>query len=293
MKFRSSDSFGNGGISLGSARVVTINFYRLGRRFKSDKGGFEQYLAQYLECTCKILKSHRNMLKKLIDSGFLKFFKLGWADLDRMFFSTIGLNGIWEGFREMGIDLLSEEGLKTACDIFTSMNGIVGELSRKYGMPINIEQIPGETAAISFAKKDKLYFNDEEQAYRLYANQFIPLWENVDLWKRAEVDGRLDKYFGGGVISHLNISSKPSAAQMRKLIDFAVECKLSHFALNPVFSKCRECGKVSFGKIDVCPECSATGMEYLTRIVGYFTPVKDWTKERREWEFDNRKWFEL
>ena len=293
MKFRSVDSFGNAGINIGSSRIVTLNFYRLCRRFKGKNDEFDTYLKNYLDAACKVLSSHRKILKRLIDSNFLKFFKLGWINLDKMFFSTIGLTGMWEGFKELGIDILEEEGLKQACGIFSQINAIVETLSEKYQMPVNLEQIPGETAAITLAKKDKLFFNDEEQAYKLYANQFIPLWEDVDLYRRAEVDGTLDKYFNGGVISHLNISSKPTKKAMKKLIEFAVEKGLSHFALNPIYSKCAKCDTTSFGKIDSCPKCESKEINYLTRIVGYFTPVSSWVNERRNWEFNQRKWKEL
>ena len=290
MKFKGIDSFANGGLNLGSHRIVTLNFYRLCRRFKNKNEEFQEYLTNYLDKACKILKSHRNLLKKLIDKKFLNFFTLGWINLDRMFFSTIGMTGIWEGFKELNINILDNEDITKACEIFSHINKTVEELSQKYQMPINLEQIPGETAAITLAKKDKLFFNDEEQVYKMYANQFIPLWEDVDLYKRAEVDGTLDKYFNGGVISHLNISSKPTKAAMKKLITFAIQSGLSHFALNPIFSKCAKCETTSFGKIDVCPKCESKEIKYLTRIVGYFTPVMSWVNERRNWEFNQRKW---
>jgi len=296
LRFRGIDSFGNGGLNVGSTRVVTLNFYRLCRRFKGKPDEFDTYLTSYLDGAAKILKSHRNLLRGLVDRGFLKFFKMGWIDLDRMFFSTIGITGIWEGFKELGMDVLGEDkqindpGLTDACGTFQKINKIVEELSVKYEMPINIEQIPAESAAITLAKKDKLFFNDEKQAYTLYANQFIPLWENVNLWTRAKVDGTLDKFFNGGVISHLNINSTASKANVKRLIKFAVDCNLSHFALNPVFSKCEECDNVVFGQPETCDKCGGTNFKHMTRIVGYFTPVDSWNKTRREWEFEKRQW---
>jgi len=293
MEFRGVDSFGNGGNNIGSHRIVTLNFYRLCRRFQGNDEELAKYIREYLNGAAKVLRSHRNLIKDMIDLGFLKFFTLGWINLDRMFFSTIGINGIWEGLRELGINVRTDEGLAIAGQHFDMINREVTKLSNKFKMPINIEQIPAESAAITLAKKDALYFNDDEPRYSIYANQFVPLWEDVDLWERAKIDGYLDRHFSGGLISHLNISSKPTKRQMRKLIEHAVSCKLSHFALNPVYSKCLECGDVSFGRIDTCPKCENKVIEYMTRIVGYFTPVSGWVKHRREWEFGQRKWKEL
>ncbi len=294
MEFKGIDSFGNGGLNVGSHRVVTLNFYRICRRFKGDlNGAFAKYLSDYLNKIAKILRSHRNMLKKMEKTPFLKFFNMGWIDLDRMFFSSVGMIGMWEGFNELNIDILTEEGLTKAQKYLIIINKELKKLSKKYKMPINMEQIPGESAAMTLARKDRFYFNDDIPQHKIYGNQFIPLWENVDLWKRAKVDGALDKHFSGGLISHLNISEGLTKAQHIKLIKFAIECGLSHFAPNPIFSKCNKCDFVTIGKLKSCPECGGRKIEFLTRIVGYFTPVAAWHKERREWEFEQRQWQEL
>jgi ribonucleoside-triphosphate reductase len=294
MKFKGIDSFGNGGLNVGSHRVVTLNFYRICRRFKGDtNGAFMKYLSDYLDKIAKILRSHRNLLKKVEAAGFLKFSNLKWINLDQMFFSSVGIIGIWEGFQELGINIMEEEGLTKAQEYFTIIQDKLTKLSNKYKMPINLEQIPGETASTTMARKDRFYFNDDIAEHHLYANQFIPLWEKADLWERAKVDGSLDKYFSGGLISHLNISDKVTKAQMRKLIKFAIECGLSHFALNPIYTRCLKCDSTVLGKHGSCPECNSRKVDHCTRIVGYFTSVSAWNKERREVEFPQRQWEQL
>lgn len=98
----------------------------------------------------------------------------------------------------------------------------------------------------------------------------------------------------GGSICHLNILSKTSPEQMKKLIDFAISCDLEHFALNPSFSVC-ENGCVSLGDINttVCPTCGGNIKDHLTRVVGYFVPVSNMDKMRRELDAPNRKFQNL
>lgn len=288
MDYKGIDSFGNGGLNLGSHRVVTINMVRIAKKSK-DINEFKDILKIAMSETAKILVAHRKLIKDRIDQNFLMFFKpLKWLDLDSMFFSTIGLNGINESFKYLNNDLV--ENQDCAIDIFKFCNEFMNELAGKYQVPFNLEQIPGEGAAINLAKKDKVYFGENEHS--LYSNQFIPLWENIDLISRAKIDGKLSKYFGGGVITHLNISSKTSKQQMIDLIKFAASCGLDHFALNACFAKCED-GHVSLTNGDTCPICGEPIKTKYTRVVGYMTPVENWVKERREFEFPRRKFTEL
>ena len=288
MEYKGIDSFGNGGLNLGSHRVVTINYARLARKSKNIEE-FKIKLKNAMIDSAKILVAHRQLIKERIDQNFLQFFKpLKWLDLDTMFFSTIGFNGIYEAFKFLGIDLINNQDM--AIDVFQYCNNIINELAAEYQVPFNLEQIPGEGAAINLAKKDRIYFGDNE--YLLYSNQFIPLWENVDLITRAKIDGKLSKFFGGGVISHLNISSRTSKEQMIKLIAFAASCGLDHFALNACFSKCSN-GHVSVTNGTSCPMCGEQISEKYTRVVGYLTPINNWVKERREYEFPRRRFEQL
>lgn len=288
MKYKGIDTFGNGGLNLGSIRVITINMVRIARKSK-DFDDFKEKIKIAMNNTAKILIAHRQLIKDRIDQNFLMFFKpLKWLDLDTMFFSTIGYNGIYESFQHLNYDLIDDQ--KCAIEIFELCNQVMNDLACQYQIPFNMEQIPAEGAAVNMAKKDNIYFNEDQNL--LYSNQFIPLWKDIDLISRAKIDGKLSKYFGGGVITHLNISSKTSKQQMIDLIKFAASCNLDHFALNCCFSKC-ENKHVSVTNGIICPTCGSDINEKFTRIVGYLTPVNDWVKERREFEFPRRKFGEL
>lgn len=288
MSFKGIDSFGNGGLNIGSHRVVTINLPRIARKTKNIDT-FKIEINKAIEETVKILVAHRTLIKDRIDQNFLQFFKpLKWLDLDTMFFSTVGLIGIYEACKYLNIDILTDQD--PVVEILKECNKAITELANKYQIPINLEQIPGEGAAITCAKKDKIYFGDNE--YLLYSNQFIPLSMDTDLVTRAKIDGKLSGYFGGGVITHLNLLSKASKQQMLDLISFSVEAGLDHFALNCCFSKC-ENDHVTLTNGDICLVCGQQIKEKVTRIVGYFTPVENWVKERREYEFKQRKFLNL
>jgi hypothetical protein len=285
MQYKGIDSFGNGGINIGSHRVCTINLARLGRMSGGDKSLFKMHIADSFEDSVKILYAHRMLLRDKIEEGSLQFFDpLKWFDLDRMFYSTVGINGFYEGLRYMGYDLIENQDF--AIEILNYLNSLAKDKIDQYSIPINIEQVPAEGAAIVSARKDAVFFGDNE--HMLYANQFVPLWLDIDLFDRARIDGIMSKYFTGGMISHLNIGAPATKDQMKKLIQYAISCGLEHFALNPVFSVCPNRHSV-LKKVEMCPICGEKVEDYITRVVGYFTPVSSWAKTRRTYEFPRRK----
>lgn len=287
LKYKGADSFGNGGLNIGSHRVCTINLPRLARKTRNVQD-FLAMLKDKMDGAARILMAHRVQVKDNIDKGFLKFFKpLQWLDLDRMFYSTIGINGLFEAMNYLNIDTI--EQVNTVAEVLDSITHMSYDLTACYGVPINIEQTPAEGAAINLAKKDLVYFGTND--YLLYSNQFVPLWENVDIPTRARIDGKLSKYFSGGSICHLNIGSKASKEQMKNLINFSIENGLEHFALNPQYSVC-ENGHIILcnNSVKTCPICGLEFKEHYTRVVGYFTPISNWTSVRKGNDFPRRKY---
>lgn len=281
-----SDVFGNGGLNIGSTRVCTINLARLAM----EAEGFVEFrskLRRALKDAKDLLIAHRRTLEGLAGSGYLKFFRpLGWISMN-MLFSTIGVVGLYEALEQFGDEyrLPSKKGIDKAREILMYIDSSAAKFSDDTGIPFNVEQIPAEGAAVSLARVDKVFF--PKSPYKLYSNQSIPLWVDVDMIVRAKVDGQLNRCYSGGGISHLNIGSAVTPAQMIKMIEFAIASGLDHFALNPVFARCED-GHINLGQHQSCPTCGKAIEEEVTRVVGYFTPVADWAEARREWEFPKR-----
>lgn len=287
-----ANSFGAGGsMSLGSHRVCTIDFPRIVLESKS-KEDFFTILEQRIESSAKILKAHKQLIKKLTDKGLQKFLSKGWININRLF-STFGLIGLYEAssmLKEKFCDISKDEDIEGS--MLVSMNNFVTKYSEKYGIIGNIEQIPGESFAIKLLKADKLIFGDVNLPYNLYSNQFIPLWKDATLWEKLDADGKYNKLITGGGIVHAQIGEKVTAKQAEKIIKYAVNSGCEHFALNAIYSECED-GHVSFGKFETCPICSKNIVEKYTRVVGFFTPVSSWQDVRRNWEFDHRTFVDL
>lgn len=278
MEFRGIDSFGNGGLNIGSHRVVTVNLPRVGLDCGGDPGKVEAVIKERVREACSILYSHRCLIEKLIRAGYLKFFSpLGWLNLDQMFFSTVGLVGVWELGEICGYDFRKD--ISALKRWLTCILDTIREESLRWNVPFNLEQVPAESAAVTLCEKDRVFYSN--LPYKLYSNQFIPLWEPVELVERIKIGGELDQYFSGGVITHLNIGSQASPGQVRKLIQYATKKGLKHFAINPLFSRCEQ-GHTFLGSATRCPICSSLITEQVTRVIGYFVPVSSMIRTRQE-----------
>ena len=277
-----SNSFGAGGaMSLGSHRVITVNFNRIALEAKDQKQYFE-ILEERLQDTTKILKAHKELIIGLADTGLQQFISLGWITMSRMF-STIGVMGLVEA-----AELISKKNKDAfISNVLTFVNDKAKELGEEYDLRINIEQIPGESMSKRLPTIDKMLFGEKAVKYPLYSNQFIPLWENVSVWERIEKDGKFNKLVTGGGIVHFSLGEKPTKSQNKKLIDYAVETGCEHFALNPVYSLC-ENYHATFGNVSICPKCEGKIISKITRVVGFFTPVEDWTEDKRLHDFEKR-----
>ena len=299
------NSFGAGaGITIGSHRVVTINLPRLAIQYKQkhDVYEFENFkpmLDETIQDTHDLLKAHRSLLHKRAGKGFLKFIKpLNFFNIDKHLFSTFGINGMYEMmyflFNGKIFDennKLKREVIDFEKEIISYINNKVMSYAKEENLPYNLEEVPAESVAIKFAEKDKIMFSEEIQIFDLYSNQFVPLIEDIDIYERIKIESEFNKSLSGGSIVHLNLKSRlKNSEDMKKLIYFALENELEHFAINYDFNIC-ESGHHTVGSNleTVCPICSKPITERITRVVGYYTPVSSWSKVRRTVEFKKRK----
>lgn len=288
-RYAGVDSFGNGGVNIGSARVITLNLPHIVGKARSAGSSMDFAIRDATTVAIKALVAHRSALKWSIANGVLKFFNAKWEDLDSQFFSTIGIAGLYEAanMRSFGTftghTMSSSEIVKYEKEVLSIIKDEVESSSRLFKVPINIEQIPGESASVKLAEIYK-------QKY--WSNQYVPLSHPTDFLTRIKVGGEMDSFFTGGSISHLNLMSEPSEKQVIDIMNLCAENGLTHFAFNPVYTVCKKCGTNSIGKELSCASCSSKDLTYVTRIIGYFVPIDSWGAERRQ-EFGDRVWHRM
>lgn len=293
------DSFGNGGVSVGSGRVVTLNLPRIALYVKKNKLEDHEVfdiLEDFLEDTHDLLLAHRRILHKRADAGFLPFVKpLNYINIDKHLFSTVGINGVYEMMHFLfDGDVFDENGnikrevVDKQKDVLSFIHDTTKEWQLVENLPYNVEQVPAESLAPKNAMKDFIVFGNM-QPFEMYSNQFVPLEINYDLFDKIKLEGEFYKELSGGGITHLNVGSKiKSKEDMKKLIMFAIENGNDHFAINYSFNTCEE-NHVSVGTNinEICPICSSKIISRLTRVIGYFTEVNAWNRVRKD-QYKNR-----
>ena len=153
---------------------------------------------------------------------------------------------------------------------------------------INIEQIPGEQAANKMQQADTMLYPDTViDDLPLYGNQFIPLGIKTTMQERIRIASLFDSYCNGGSIAHINIEAPFSSfEQAWDMVNYIAQKGLTYFAFNTRIQACKH-NHAFFGTI--CPVCGEPVETEYTRVVGFFTPIKTWSKNRKA-EYEKREW---
>lgn len=286
------DSFGNGGTSIGSLRVCTVNLASYGIQADRSEEKFIEILDENLGVATIILNAQRRIVHKRAKDGFLRFVSNGYMNIDKHLFSTFGINAISEAALFVTGEEIhkSTESKEFAKKVLSHIKDYSFKMIDKFSLPYNVEQIPAESASPKNALKDQIKYSKEIQPFPLYSNQFVPLWSDIEIFDRIKIDGEFSKSLSGGGISHLNMSEPLSCPEdMTRIIKFAIESGNEHFAINYNFAICEnEHSTVAGNNAKTCSVCGGKIVDSITRVIGYFTPVSSWNKTRREIEHGMR-----
>ena len=211
-------------------------------------------------------------------------------------YNTVGFLGVYETMKtfgyvrqdEFGNTFYTEDAERFGKRIFDTIHAVKAEFMKNVDYQINCEQIPGETAAAKLMQKDKFFYPKKTVTdLPLYGNQFLPLGIKATLQERIRVASLFDGFCNGGSILHINIDapfSTPEAAW--EMLNYVADQGVTYFAFNTKIQACKH-NHAFYGK--VCPECGEPVETEYTRIVGFFVPVKTYSKERAA-EFKLREW---
>lgn len=280
-----TNSFGAGGVSIGSSRVVTLNLPRIALQSEDDDEFFKN-LEYNVKAAQDVLLAHRKIVCDNIERGKLPLYTHNFMHIQKQFM-TIGYIGLNESCELQGYDITTEKGIDFVYKIFNKINLLNEQKVKEDGLIRNLEQIPGESAAYNLAEKDKILFANHN--YKIYSNQYIPLWKNVDIEERIRMQGLFDKHNSGGAICHLNCTDSLDENQMKKLIEYSAKKGVTYFAINIAQCRCSLCGKLFIGNFEKSPCHNADTIHYL-RVVGFLTPVENWCPSRRE-EYKTRQFY--
>lgn len=288
------NSIGGTALKVGSVKVSTINLARLALENNTE----QEYLIalkNIVELNLKVLDCVRNIIRRNVEKGLLKNFSLGLVDFEHLY-NTVGFTGIYETMKkfnyitvdEFGNTFYTEQAEKFGKKIFDVIHNVSDTFKLDKDYMINCEQIPGETAAAKLMAKDKLFYPDKViDDLPLYGNQFLPLGIKATLDERIRVASLFDSFCNGGSILHINIDSPfNNFEEAWRMLNYVADQGVTYFAFNNKIQACKH-NHAFFGKI--CPVCGELVETEYTRIVGFYAPVKTYSKERKA-EYKMRRW---
>ena len=288
------NSIGGTALKVGSVKVSTVNLARIALEAESE----EDYLIrlkEIVELDCKALDCVRHIIRRNVEKGLLPNFSKGIVDFEHLY-NTVGIIGIYETMKTFGYTREDELGNVFYTDkadafgkrIFQVLHETKDAFAADKDYKINVEQIPGESAAAKMQIADEFFYPDTVvKDLPLYGNQFIPLGIKTTMVERIRIASLFDSYCNGGSIAHLNIDAPfDNFEKAWDAVNYIADQRLTYFAFN---TKIQACAKNHAFYGTKCPICGGDVATEYTRIVGFYTPIKSWSKERKA-EFKMRQW---
>lgn len=289
------NSIGGTALKVGSVKVSTVNLARIALEHGATEQEYLVALRDMVELNCKALDIVRHIIRRNVDKGLLPNFKHGLVDFEHLY-NTIGVIGVYETMKTFGYTREDEFGnvyYTEAADKFgKKIFDIIHRTKEQFGLDkdykINLEQIPGESCAAKLMAADMLLYPETAVTdLPTYGNQFIPLGIKTTLQERIRIASLFDSYCNGGSIAHINIEA-PFATfeQAWDMVNYIADQGLTYFAFNTKIQACKY-NHAFYGH--TCPKCGGPVDTEYSRIVGFYVPVKTWSKTRKA-EYDMREW---
>jgi len=205
----------------------------------------------------------------------------------------IGLIGLNEAVQHITGKQLheSEDVFKLGLKIVSFMSLKCREYSKKFGLKLSLEESPAESAAGRLAKIDLREFPDSKKVVKGNSNGDESYYTNsihfaaaapVDLITRIIKQSKFHPLIKSGAIIHAFVGeSRPSPESIYNLVKKVWEnTQCSQLTISPEFTICNTCSEVSRGLQENCTGCGSQDVYGVTRIVGYYSKITNWNKNK-------------
>lgn len=290
-----SYSLGAGGVMTGSINVMTLNLNRFiqdtfrlnGGTWKGSGADFA-YLEYRLKAQIKLMHCYqmgfRVLFKEFEEQDLLPAYSAHYIELNKQY-STIGINGLLEGAEFLGYEAGNNKDYTGFVSfVLKCISDQNKETSKKYGIKLNTELIPGESLGVKFANWDK---KDNYVVKRdCYNSYFYPVEnESLTIIDKFNLHGfTTTRYLDGGSALHLNLEDYPTPATFKKILDVAVQTGCPYFCTNVKVTICNSCGYIDKQTRNQCVKCGSKDIDYATRVIGYLRRVSNFSTERQQEE---------
>lgn len=296
-------SFTNGltGVATGSKSVITLNLNRItqdankkwykdlkndkipvGQTFCNDENCYlKQYLINILDRVYKYHTAYNELLKDLQAKKMLPVYDAGFISLKQQFL-TIGINGMNEAAEFLGFECSDNFDYERFVNLICSTISEQNAFHKTEELKFNQEYVPAENLGVKnyrWDKEDGYKVPKDRNAYNSYF--YLPDNPNTEVLEKFRLQGeRYTKNLDGGVALHCNLDEHLSKEQYKHLIKYAIEQGCTYFTFNIPQTVCK-CGHIDKHKLNKCPKCGNTELDYALRIIGYLKLVSNFSEARQ------------
>lgn len=265
-----SYTLGAGGVSTGSAQVITINM----NRYVQTR---EEPFSKLIDRVHMYLLAHRAVIEDYIEGGLLPAYSTGFISLDKQF-CTIGINGMLEASEVV-------KG-KADTDFFSWYLKEIYKSNKEWkedtGVKFNTEFVPAENLGVKNAKWDK---EDGLKVPRAcYNSYFFPVEDDsYNIIDKLRLHGKENtQWLDGGSACHLNMEQLMSKEQAYDLICMAGKLGVNYWTFNVLMTLCNDCGFINVNTENHCTKCGSKDIDYATRVIGYLKRISSFSTERQK-----------
>lgn len=243
------------------------------------------YLIQILKRVYKYHIAFKTMLYEMEERGMFAASNGGYIHISKLY-STIGINGLNEAARFLGLKVSNNEEyikfLQLVLGTIKEQNKIHSIHDKSRPFLFNSEVVPAEGLGgknYQWDLQDNYWVPDDENLYNSY---FYNAHDDTSVLDKFILHGRQTyQYTDGGSAAHINLEDHLSKEQYLKLIDFAIANGTNYFTFNIPNSKCDTCGYITKHPITECPKCHSKNITQYTRVIGYLRPIKSFGEDRQ------------
>lgn len=278
-----SYTLGAGGVSTGSKCVISINVNRLVQDAVWDMPlrDIMDRMEIQIEKIHKYLIAFNEILKERLAAGLLPVYDAGYIALDKQYL-TIGVNGLVEGAEALNIPIEADNPEYIAyVDAVLSPIYAANRAARTSELMFNTEMVPAEGLGVKNAawdKESKLYV--PRDCYNSYF--FVVEDSTVNVLDKLRFHGKaFTRYLDGGSACHINLDEHLTKEQYWLLLDAAIRTGCNYLTFNVPNTLCNACGYISKHRLDACPKCGSSDLDYATRIIGYLKLISRFAHDRQ------------
>jgi ribonucleoside-triphosphate reductase len=292
---------------------VTINIpqaaYRAARRGKKSVEGLIEEIDGAMDIAVQAHVEKRESITRMLSRSGQPLWQVGkvscdgrpYIELDKCTY-IIGLIGLNDALHFLsGRELHEDEQVfRDGLRVVAHMNLRTKRLAEQHGFKFSLEETPAESAARRLAKTDMIYFPEEAKktvkgsikADSIYYTNSIHLAPEADVSLATRI--RKQSMFHGiiesGAIIHAFVGEeRPDAGAIFSLVSNTFHrTQCAQLTVSPEFTHCEDCHFTERGLVETCPRCGSTNVEGETRVVGYFSKIKNWNKSKRQGELPDR-----